>query len=636
MRPLLLLKCIARAALHCAGNLVGIESGDAAFQIAEEAWRQWSREQDDAQRRAEMQALVQLAGGEFRQQVEAVVREVAAGQPPEVCREMSVLLERVTERIRGRRLPEKPPEQARDLLPFLSDGPGPPPATEPPGLSRVQVALQFTQGYRSGEETVYTEPTVLLFGRAADCHPQLPQKGHESVSRHHCLVEINPPDICIRDLGSLHGTFVDGTLIGKRPPGTDPAPGQESPEHDLANGTEVRLTEEGRLAFRVRIHIPARCGACGALIAEDQKGDCALPSGGYLCRRCRQSNVPATAGKKQCAWCRKDVADERGANRPGLFVCAACRANTEGKVRSLAAQAQAGNPELQVIQDYTLGPELGQGGMGAVYLAQHDRTGQQVALKVMLPKIAADADAVTMFQREVRNTMALQHRHVVRLLDHGYSGGAFFLVLEYCDGGSVDQLLVQRGGPLPVDEAGEIILQALEGLEYAHQAEIPFVRQKGGGFAPGKGLVHRDLKPANLFLTGGGSGRLVKIGDYGLAKAFDEIGLSGGTRTGEIAGTWEYMCRQQVIDYRSPRPKVDVWALAASLYYLLTGCLPRTFPSDKDPWLTVLETNPVPILQRNPSLPRRLAQLIDHALTEEPDIPFQTATQLKAELETVL
>src|SRR5438445_7216305 len=157
--------------------------------------------------------------------------------------------------------------------------------------------------------------------------------------------------------------------------------------------------------------------------------------------------------------------------------------------------------------------------MGAVYLAKHERTGQPVAIKLMLPQVAADERAVELFQREVRNTMALQHRHVVRCLDHGYARGTFFLVLEYCEGGSVDQLMAQRGGTLPVDEAVEITLQALEGLEYTHQAPIPFVKQKGGGYGPGTGLVHRDLKPANLFLTGWGSSRLVKIDDYGLAKA---------------------------------------------------------------------------------------------------------------------
>jgi serine/threonine protein kinase len=241
-----------------------------------------------------------------------------------------------------------------------------------------------------------------------------------------------------------------------------------------------------------------------------------------------------------------------------------------------------------------------------------------------------------MFQREIRNTLALQHRHVVRCLDHGYARGAFFLVLEYCEGGSVDQLMAQRGGTLPVDEAVEITLQALEGLEYTHQAAIPFVRQKGGGYGPGTGLVHRDLKPANLFLTGWGSGRIVKVGDYGLAKAFDETGLSGGTRTGETAGTWAFLCRQQVVDLKHAGPEVDVWALAASLYNMLTGFVPRAFPEGRDPCLVVLEGDPVPVLRRNPHVPPRLAAVIDQALVEEPAIAFQSAAAFRDALESAL
>jgi serine/threonine-protein kinase len=232
--------------------------------------------------------------------------------------------------------------------------------------------------------------------------------------------------------------------------------------------------------------------------------------------------------------------------------------------------------------------------------------------------------------------MSLRHRHVVRLLDHGFARGAFFMVLEHCDGGSADGLLKQRGGKLEADEAVEIVLQALEGLDYCHTADVPFVRQKGGGYAPGKGIVHRDLKPANLFLTGWGSSRLVKVGDYGLAKAFEETGLSGGTRTGDTAGTWQFMCRRQVVYYKDAGPEVDVWSMAATLYNLLTGHFPRDFPDGQDPWLAVLENAPVPLLRRNPGVPSRLAEVIDHALTEEPEMPFKTARDLARALEGAL
>ncbi len=209
-------------------------------------------------------------------------------------------------------------------------------------------------------------------------------------------------------------------------------------------------------------------------------------------------------------------------NRAGLLVCGGCQGNLSGVVQGLLGAAET-EPELKAIHGYELLEKLGEGGMGAVYLARHPKTGP-AAVKVMLPKLAADDRAVRQFQREVRNTMALNHRNVVRCLDHGFSKGVFFLVLEYCDGGSVAELIRSRGGTLPVDEAVEIGLQALDGLHHAHTATVPFVKQADGTIGPGVGLVHRDIKPANLFLTGWGSGRVVKVGDYGLAR--------GSTRPG--------------------------------------------------------------------------------------------------------
>jgi pSer/pThr/pTyr-binding forkhead associated (FHA) protein len=610
MRPLAILKCIARAAVKGVGNLGGLPLGEAAVGLAEAAWGEWKKEKAEAERKAELDAVVKMAGDEFRKQVEAVVKEVAADKPPAVQKLLSVYLEQVPELARKRfARPEDrtgrtiPPgfrlDKSADLASLLAQ-PSRPPATEdgePPATNTPRVTLRYTAGPLAGQEVSYTEPAVLLFGRGEDCNPQLPQDGCGRVSRRHCFVEVNPPDVRIRDLGSLKGTFVGGNLIGRRPKGEPPKPGFESSTHALNDGAEVRLTDRAQVAFTVWVEAP---------------------------------EAPEV---RACAWCGKE-GSKAVANRAGMFVCAACQSNMAALVQGMVCEAKAGNTELKAVKGYELVERIGQGGMGAVYLARHPTTGP-AAVKLMLPKVAADERAVRLFQREIRNTMALNHRNVVRCLDHGFTKGVFFFVLEYCDGGSVAGLMGARGGKLPVDEAVEIALQALDGLHSAHTAEIPFVRGKDGRFGPGRGLVHRDIKPANLFLSGWGSGRVVKVGDYGLAKGFDEAGLSGGTRTGDVAGTWEFMCRQQVVGYKAAGPEVDVWALAASLYQMLTGQLPRDFPEGRDPWLVVLEDNPVPILKRNPKLPAKLAEVIDHALTEEPKMPFASAAEFKQALEEV-
>ncbi|MEV5753735.1 hypothetical protein AB0L00_38445 [Actinoallomurus sp. NPDC052308] len=106
--------------------------------------------------------------------------------------------------------------------------------------------------------------------------------------------------------------------------------------------------------------------------------------------------------------------------------------------------------------------------------------------------------------------------------------------------------------------------------------------------------------------------------DFGLAKAFDQAGLSGLTRTGTVAGKPWYVPRQQVINFRAASPAVDTWALAACLYQVTTGHWPREFPRGEDPWRVVLETPATPIRRHDPGIPRAIAEVIDHALQERP------------------
>ena len=458
----------------------------------------------------------------------------------------------------------------------------------------ASVSLTVIGGSPAGRRFSFSERTTRIAGRADECDPRIVEEGRRLVSRHHCLFDINPPDVRVRDFGSLNGTFVNGKMIGRREAGQTPQEGARMGflEHDLSDGDEVRV---GDTVLRVGVAV---------------------------------SELPKRA-PRVCAKCGRDVAAEVGERRAGEFVCAACKRDPREILVRILRRAESGDRDLLAIRGYKVVKELGRGGRGAVYLARHVESGEVVALKVMLPDVAVEKRAKDEFLRETENTRALRHRNVVELRDAGCSQGTFFFTLEFCDAGSVDQLIARRGGKVPVDEACRLVLQALDGLSYAHAAQIPKVKLADGSIATGRGLVHRDLKPHNLFVAGSGSERVVKVGDFGLAKAFDQAGLSGHSRTGAFAGTVTFMPRQQLVNYKYATPEVDVWAMAATLYYMLTGAPPRNFPTGVDPIAVVLGTDAVAIRQRDRSIPKQLASVIDSALVDKPQIAVKTAAELK-------
>ncbi|WP_073264814.1 protein kinase domain-containing protein [Cryptosporangium aurantiacum] len=438
---------------------------------------------------------------------------------------------------------------------------------------RPSVHLTIVAGPLSGRTYRYEERTTCILGRADDCEPQLPSDTeHRTVSRHHCLIDINPPDVRIRDFGSLNGTYLNRVKIGQRAKGQTPeeAAGERFPEHDLSDGDEIRL---GRTTFRVGI----------------------------------QRRV-ATLVMPRCAHCGRDIADEVGGH-DGEHVCQSCRAQPAALVRDALPDAGPGFVGYEVVR------ELGAGGMGRVYLARNTTTGEEVALKVMLPQVAASEADRGRFLREIAIGQALRHPNIASLHHTGSAAGAFFFAIEYCRGGSVRDLMLARGGTLRPDEAVPLAVQALDALDYAHS----------------QGIVHRDVSPQNILLTDDPKPQ-VKLADFGLAKAFDLAGLSGLTRTGAAAGKPLFMPYQQVVNFRHAKPAVDVWALAACLYFLLTDEAPRDFPADRDPWQAVLQTAAVPIRQRDPAIPRPLADVLDTALQDRPAIGFATAAELREAL----
>jgi len=306
------------------------------------------------------------------------------------------------------------------------------------------------------------------------------------------------------------------------------------------------------------------------------------------------------------------------------------------QVNQLLVDAQTGEPELASLRGYDFASELGQGGMGTVFLLTSRVGNQPAALKVMTAQLHGELAERQQFHREVEVGRRLVHRNIVRLLSSGCHDQIDFHLTEFCDGGTLSQFCKRHGGRLPVDVALALMHQVLDGLAYAHVG--PITATIPGQQVEAIGLVHRDLKPANIFLHGSDVAPVARIGDFGLAKAFDLSGVSGFSLTGARAGTPAFMPRQQVLNYKYAMPEVDVWAAAACLYYTLTGSPPREFPAGRDPWGVVLTDRPVAVRDRpgGGSVPKPLAELLDEAVADDPVIRYKTVAELRAALAGVV
>jgi hypothetical protein len=437
----------------------------------------------------------------------------------------------------------------------------------------------------------FTQHDTFLFGRAPDCHAQL-DASDTSASRHHFLLEVNPPAVRLRDLGSLNGTHVNGRRQGGRDRHETPEEGARRlhPDVDLRDGDRIRV---GATHFAVGVETKAQCAECGRAIADEERRAATWIAGTYLCAQCRRHGGTGRTSPT-------------ARPQPG-------RARPQDTVRPAPSGAA---PTTRLVGGYEIGALLGKGGMGVVHCARRRRDGLDVAIKLVKPALVAAPELRAAVLREVEVTRRLRHPNIVELFECGEDGGGFFWAMEYCPAGSVGARVLLQG-PLGADAAVALALQGLEGLDYAHE----------------QGFVHRDIKPDNLLI---GAGGVAKLADFGLAKSFEQAGLSGMTATGASAGTLAFMPREQITGFRRLQPVSDVWSLGATLYFMLTAKTTRDFDQGKDPLAVVLGGRIVPLRERDERLPEALAAVVDRALADDPLHRYPTARDFRDALQTAM
>jgi serine/threonine-protein kinase len=274
------------------------------------------------------------------------------------------------------------------------------------------------------------------------------------------------------------------------------------------------------------------------------------------------------------------------------------------------------------LGQYRILDQLGQGGMGRVFKAEHMAMGRTVAIKVLAPQHTRTPKARELFMREVRASGRLMHPNIVTAHDANEIGGRHYLVMEYIDGPNLDQLVRERG-PLPVGLACDLVRQTALGLQHAFE----------------KGMVHRDIKPSNVLLQRSGSplspGWLVKVLDFGLARLGDKVEKNDGTilaAANSIMGTPDYLSPEQVRNLHLVDIRSDLYSLGCTFYYLLAGQVPFPGGTTTDKLIRQTKEQPVPVEQLRPDIPEQVADMVRCLMAKEPAHRFQTPAELVAEL----
>lgn len=430
----------------------------------------------------------------------------------------------------------------------------------------MRVTLHVIAGPQTGRDFTFDQHDTFMIGRSEDAQFCLPQD--RFFSRHHCILEIAPPQCFLRDLGSTNGTYVNGIRVDSA---------------HLKHGDRI---QGGETVLEVEV----AADQSDYFFDGPRSGERTEPS--IITVACLNCGVPAQAE----------------ASRPDAklsYVCDECR----DKLKK--------NP--QPIPNYQMIRVLGQGGMGSVMLARSVKDGQAVAIKTLLPEVAVSEQALKRFLREIEVASSLQHPNIVSYIEHGTHNGIVYLVTEYVTGMDASKLAKHRGGKLSYQEVVRIIEQTLAALEFAHNKGFVHRDIKEQNI-----LVDGNYPNYQSKLTDFGLSKSYKqTGMSGVTMVGDVAGTIAYMPPEQV---------RDFKEVRPPSDIYAVGMTAYSLLTGAHALDISPKAGISETVKAIFEKPIVPISSRLPDIPNRVSVVIEMALAKQVDLRWRTAGEMREAL----
>jgi hypothetical protein len=431
----------------------------------------------------------------------------------------------------------------------------------------MQVNLRVLAGPYTGRVFTFDQHDTFLIGRTNDAHLSLPDD--RFFSRHHCLLEIDPPRCFLRDLGSTNGTFVNGVRVG---------------EAFLKHGDQI---QGGETVLFVEVNTLDRASDYSTVL------DHSIPT---------QPAVVLVA----CLNCgRREHAQADAQDEHLTFLCEDCREELKRTP--------------QPVPGYEMVRVLGRGGMGCVMLAREEKNGRAVAIKTLLPECAVSDKAMQRFMREIDVGAALKHPNIVTFLDRGSHNGVVYLVTEFIDGSDAAKLADSRGGQLPCAETVSIISQALDALAYAHSQgyihrDIKDQNILVSGTGPNLIAKLTDFGLAKSFTQSGMSG---------VTMAGETAGTIAYMPPEQLRNFRDVRPQSDIYALGMTAYSLLTGELALNL--VRKSSIAETIKA-------IFDQPPVPLRERAPHVSREVCEIVDRALLKDPAQRWQTAGAMRTAL----